>query len=108
MYLFDPFGIGASTPDEPAEHTDQPIAVPERQTEVELAHGIPAEEQQPASEDLSASGLDPAMRLQDGVGTWSEGDDVTPSEVGSTDSPEPGEPVPEPFAPLTDSGGQGI
>jgi hypothetical protein len=108
MHLLDPYGLGASTPDKPAENADQPIAVPERQAEVELARGIPEEEHQPASENLSASGLDPAMRLQDGVGTWIDGGDTTPDEVGSADSPEPGEPAPEPYVPLTDSGGQGI
>jgi hypothetical protein len=108
MNLLDPYGLGPSTPDNADASPDQPIAVPERQEEVDLAAVTPASEQQPVNEDLSLSGLDPALRLQDGVGTWPRTDDVTPDEIGSADAPDPAEPDPQPFAPLSDSGGQGI
>jgi hypothetical protein len=108
MNLLDPFGLGPSTPTPADASTGQPLAVPGRQAEVDLARGTPATEHQPLSENMSVSGLDPALRLQDGVGTWPQTDDTSPEDVGAADAPDPTTPDPQPFAPLTDSGGQGI
>ncbi len=108
MPHLDPYGLGPSTPTPPSEPPDQPIPVPAREEEVELGRSIPESEQQPLSEDLSASGVDPGMRIQDAVGTWSEGGDTAPEEVGHADGGGQSEPEPEPYVPLTDSGGQGI
>lgn len=108
MHLLDPYGLGASTPTPPASDPEQPLPVPERQEEVDLAQGSPPEEQQPLSESIAISGLDPALRMQDGVGTWPDAGDTTADEVGSADFPDGAEPDAEPFAPLTDSGGQGL
>jgi hypothetical protein len=108
MPHLDPYGYGANTPRPSAPPDDQPIPVAERQQEVELARDIPASEQQSTSDDLTSSGLDPALRLQDAVGSWPDDGDTTPEEVGEPDSSTPGAPEAEPFVPLTDSGDQGI
>jgi hypothetical protein len=108
MAHLDPYGYGPNTAAPTSEADIESVAETEREEEIDLARGIPESEQQPVSEDLSASGLDIALRLQDGIGTWLEGGDTTPEEVGHADDRDPSEPEPEPFVPLIDSGGQGI
>jgi hypothetical protein len=84
------------------------MPLPERQDEIDRAHGIPERDLQPESEDQSVSGMDWALRLQDAVGTWHEGGDTMPDEVGEPEAGDHSEPESEPFVPLTDSGGQGL
>ena len=82
--------------------------MPERQEEIDEARGVPESDLQHASEELSVSGLDWALRAQDAVGTWGEGDDTRLEAVGHAEEGDHNEPKPEPFVPLTDSGGQGL
>lgn len=108
MFHLDPFGYGRSTPLPVAEPEDEPITEDERQEEIDLARGVPESAQMAEGDELATSGLDFALRLQDGIGTWLEGGDTTPEEVGHSDASDQSEPEPEPFIPYTDSGGQGI
>jgi hypothetical protein len=108
MSHLDQYAINPDTPTPPADSGDQSLAVPEREDEDALAREAPQTEEVHPSESLASSGIDPAMRLQDAVGTWPEGTDTTAEEVGQPDADDQGEPAPEPYVPLTDSGGQGI
>ena len=80
--------------------------VPAREAEPE--HKDSAEELHEPTEAISTSSLDAALRLQNGVGTWFEDGDTTAQEVGSPVSDDQTGQDQEPYAPLEDSGGEGI
>jgi hypothetical protein len=95
-----------ATPSAALEHASP--SSPDREDEQDLARGVPESELQQGSDDLSVSGLDLALRLQDALGTWREGHDTAPEEVGHADDGDQSEDELDPFVPLTESGGQGI
>ncbi|GAC1447320.1 MAG: hypothetical protein PVSMB4_02440 [Ktedonobacterales bacterium] len=103
MHLIDPYGIGSNTPAEPAADAHADLSSPTHDAEVQLAASAPDVEVVSPGETASGSDLDPAMRLQDAPATWVESEadtavpDAAPSDAGA-----------EPYAPLQQSGDQGI
>jgi hypothetical protein len=86
---------------------DDPLAVPTRETEMDLARAIPDDQMRAPSEELSTSDLDTALRLKDGVTTWGN-EEQAAAEVGSPDPGGQMGPEPEPYVPLVANGDQGI
>jgi hypothetical protein len=79
--------------------------VPLREAAVGLARDVLDDQIQVLIESLSTSGWDPALRLQDGVGTRPEDGDTTTGEVGSPPirAGQMG-PVPGTYVPLVGNG----
>lgn len=103
MYLLDPYGLPPATEPESLPDEDGQITTPDHVEEEQLAREANGVERMEPGQDQASSDLDPAMRLQDAPNTWLGGDDTPPEaeqESGGQDA--------EPYAPLTDSGGQGI
>jgi hypothetical protein len=104
--LIDPFGFGlaASEPRDPGEGTNAPMPAPEGAAEAELAAqaeaGAGADVVTP-TEDVASSDLDPVLRLQDTPDTWLD------DQTGAGSDVQEGEDLTY-YAPLEDSGGQGV
>jgi hypothetical protein len=103
MHLLDPYGLPPATPPERLPDEEEELVTADHVEEEELASEAPSVEVLEPGEDVAISDLDPAMRLQDAPNTWL-GDDEAPPEA----EPEGDTSTVEPYAPLTDSGGQGI
>jgi hypothetical protein len=103
MHLLDPYGLPPSTEPERLPDEDGQLTTADHIEEEELAREAPSVERLEPGQDRASSDLDAAMRLQDAPTTWLGGDDAAPDaeqESAGSDA--------EPYAPLTDSGGQGI
>jgi hypothetical protein len=107
MRLLDPYGYGGLDLPEPADTDDDEIITAAHEEEHELAEHAPSVEHLASSPDMSTSDIDPSLRLQDGPETWFDQPDeeAGPEESASEDTSEE---APEEYAPLVDSGGQGI
>jgi hypothetical protein len=103
MHLIDPYGLGPSTPAEPAADSHEDLSTPGHEAEIQLAAHAPQVEVVVPGETASGSDLDPAMRLQDAPANWAESEpgEAVPDEA----PPDPGA---EPYAPLQEGGDQGI
>lgn len=103
MHLLDPFGLPPATPPERLPDEEEELVTADHVEEEELASEAPSVEVLEPEEEVTSSDFDPAMRLQDAPNTWL-GDDDAPPEAEPTGD----EAAVESYAPLTDSGGQGI
>jgi hypothetical protein len=107
MHLFDPYGFGATVPEQPPEE-EWDAAHAE---EVELARAAPAVEQLEYGATEETSALDPALRLQDAMGPLLRrghaldpaGGDAADEDAADVDGGDA-----EPYAPLVDTGDQGL
>lgn len=104
--LIDPFGFGlaANEPRDPGEATNAPMPSPEGEAQAELAAqaeaGAGVDIMMP-TKDADSSDLSPVMRLQDTPDTWLDAPaDPEQGNAGDADAPY--------YAPVDDSGGQGI
>lgn len=103
MDLLDPYGLPPATPRERPAGDEESIETPEHAEEEDLAREAPEVETVEPGPGVAGDDLDPAMRLQDAPSTWLGGADAPPEPEQDSDVAPA-----EPFAPLTDSGGQGI
>ncbi len=104
MRLLDPYGLGGLEPSGPAyTDDDDEIVTAAHEEEHELAEQAPSVEHLASSPDMPTSDIDPSLRLQDSPDSWRD----QPSEETGADEPA-SEETPEEYAPLVDSGGQGI
>lgn len=103
MRLLDPYGLGGLELPEPVDTDDDEIITAAHEEEHELAERAPSVERLVSSPDMSTSDIDPSLRLQDSPDGWFDQPDeeALPEEPASEEAPEE-------YAPLVDSGGQGI
>jgi hypothetical protein len=108
MRLLDPYGYSGLELPEPSDtDDDDEIITAAHEEEHELAEQAPLVEHLVSSPDMSTSDIDPSLRLQDSPEGWLDqpGEEAGPEEPASEESSEE---APEEYAPLVDSGGQGI
>ena len=102
MHSLDP-----AAPEEPPTGADTVTEASLYEQEVELAQSAPSVDVLEPAPTPSASDLDPALRLQDAPANWAGAGDVGPVGEPAPEA-DPGNPAAEPYAPLADSGRQGI
>ena len=104
MHLLDPYGLDGASPSPSAEAEAEAQTQAIHAAEQALAQQAPIVEQVIPAADGSTSDMDPALHLQDAVTTWLDSGDAHESTSESADD----EASVEPYAPLMDSGDQGI
>jgi hypothetical protein len=103
MHLLDPYGLGPATTSQSPAGEDEVAPAPGHAAEVELARQAASAEILEPDEDVSSSSIDPALRLQDAPEDWVGNEGGAQASEDAT-----AEPAGEPYAPLIDSGGQGV